>query len=208
MTSLLLRLYCVKLLVIHLESRWEKVEAVALAAKLMSGWRHWSDNVLISRPQSNGSHSWKQEVGSAGDSHPTPKARHGPDETWTAAFTSVTIYLLKEETDKFKELQVLVVDFDFSSVVGQFYHVTENMAPIVLCYRTETLCDVSLCFKMSFSHIILFKSSFFQHEHCSIISTLSLSLICKPTGNRTSTSGASASNTDCIIPKQKAPLWQ
>lgn len=38
--------------------------------------------------------------------------------------------------------------FDFSSVVGQFYHVTENIAPTMLCGKTVYEADCCVCWKM------------------------------------------------------------
>lgn len=141
MTPFLLRLYCAKLLVVHLERRWEKVESVVLAAKLVSGGRHWSDNVLISWPRPNGNHSWKQEVCSAGDSLPPPR---GPSwARWALDGSSHTSglhqsRLLCKKRDEVKEL--LVDDLrDFSSVGGQLYHVTDTFstrhAVYHMCYR-------------------------------------------------------------------------
>lgn len=195
MTCFLLWLYCVNLLVVHLESRWEKVESVALAAKLVSGWRHWSDDVLISRPQPNGSHSWKQEVCSAGDSPlpssplpPSPQARHGPDEPWVAAHTSglsVTTYCISKrdrERRKARGLLVFMDDLDFSSVVSKFDHVTGKYG--TRCAIQETL--YVLIQDVIFSHI---KSSFFWCEYRNTLSFLfvlwSIACIGNPKGNHT-----------------------
>lgn len=100
MTSFLLWLYCVNLLVVYLESRWEKVKSDALAARFVSAWRHWSDNVLISRPLPSGNHSQEQEVCSGGDSRCLRAVMGQMSPGWQlthlwAVTTSVTTYLRK-----------------------------------------------------------------------------------------------------------------
>lgn len=78
----------------------------------------------LAGPQPNGSLSWKQEVRSAGDSHPpSPPGTSGPDEPWMAAHTSgrsVTTYLQDGERERERE------DFDFPSALSQFCRVTEK----------------------------------------------------------------------------------
>ena len=200
MTSLLLRLYCVELLVVHLESRWKKVESVALAARLVSGWRHWSDNVLISRPPPNGNHGREQEVCSAGDSHRLG-GRHGA--RWDLVVSSHTsglhqsqLICKRAEGTKLRGCWCfrMTLIFLWINVVGQFEHVIEKYrAPYPRCVDSVSF----------FSHI---KSSSFSMNiptpfPLSISVSWSITWIPNPTGNHTSTSGASASSTDSIISK-------
>lgn len=68
MALFLLWLFFVKLQVVYLESRWEKVTSHVLPARFVSGRTRWSDKVLIIPPLPSGNHSQEREVCRGGDS--------------------------------------------------------------------------------------------------------------------------------------------
>lgn len=160
MNSFLLWLYRVKLLVVYLESRWKKVKSDVLAATFVSGWRHWSDNVLISRPLPSRNHSQEQEVRSVGDSHclRAVMGQMSPGRQLTHLW-AVTIFVTSYLKDREKKWTAGVWGFFFCfliNMVGQSKRETSAV-------RAETVLEDGIFFTHIESLWILHASFFSLH---------------------------------------------